>query len=383
MRVLHIISGLDPQNGGPTAALIGLARAQASVGLDVTVMATWTIGDGLPVAEALRKDGIKVETIGPAKGKLSRHPDLAAAVDRQVETAEVVHVHAMWEEIQHRAARSARRRGVSYVIRPCGMLSPWSLNQSKWVKKVFLALRVRRNLEGAAALHFTTADERDASLKLSPPAIVEPNGVELREFAELPPKRAFRARYPQIGDRKLIVFLGRLHPGKGMEHLVPALAKCGDREAVLVAVGPDSENFRATLEAMVARHGLNDRVIFAGLLRGTDKVAALADADLFCLPSDHENFGVAIVEALAAGTPAIVSDHVGIWREIVAAGVGAAVKQDAEVLAAELSRWLGDDAMRRTAAQKARPFVWENYDWLKIARRWGDHYERLKRKASS
>jgi glycosyltransferase involved in cell wall biosynthesis len=159
--------------------------------------------------------------------------------------------------------------------------------------------------------------------------------------------------------------------------LVPAFARMTNREAVLVAVGPDSGGYKSVIERMILRHGVGERVIFTGILTGADRVAALVDADLFSLPSEHENFGISIVEALAAGTPVVISDKCGIHAEVAQAHVGAVVPMDVGRLAAELDRWTTDDAMRFSAAARARPFVWQTYNWTEIANRWSSHYLRL------
>jgi glycosyltransferase involved in cell wall biosynthesis len=380
MRILHLIPSIDVRAGGPITALIGLATAQSRAGLEVTIVSTYRDPPGPPSTDALRSAGVAVHLVGPTRGRLERHPELAATVRRHVAEADVVHIHAMWEELQHQAARAARRLGKPYVITPHGMLTPWSLGQSQWPKRLFLAWRVRANLDRAAAIHYTTEQEREetaAALRLRTPPLVQRLGLDLSEFDVLPPRGSFRSRYPQIGDRPLVVFLGRIHPGKGLEHLVPALAMADVPEAMLAVVGPDSENFQATIERAVDQHGLRDRVIFTGMLRGADRVAALADADLFCLPSDHENFGMAIIEALAAGVPALISDHVAIWRDVVAAGVGAATAPRADALAPELRRWLTDKRLATEAANQARAFVKREYDLTRIAQRWKEHYSRL------
>jgi glycosyltransferase involved in cell wall biosynthesis len=381
LRVLHVISGIDPQFGGPSAALVGLSMAQADAGHEVTVLATWKDSPSDATAERLRKHGTQVRLVGPALGALSRHPALAAAVDESVATADVVHVHALWEDVQHLTARSAQRRGVPYVIRPCGMLTPWSLRQGWLKKRLYMMARLNRNLHRAAALHFTSQVERTGTepLNLRPRPIVEPNGVDLGEYRDLPPKGFLRQRFPQIANRPVIVFLGRIHPGKGLETLVPALARMQRTDAVVVVVGPDGgDGFKADVERAIVTNGVEDRVIFAGMLTGTDKVAALADADLFSLPSAHENFGISIVEALAAGTPVVISDQCGIHAEVTEAQVGAVVPLDAQRLAAELDRWLADPSLRAAAAERARPFVWRYYDWDQIARRWTGHYDAIR-----
>ena len=120
MRIVHAISGIDPQNGGPTSAIIGLASAQVRAGLDVRVVATWQFRDAFQSAEKLEALSVGVRMIGPARGKLSRHPDLAANLEEELKSAQVLHIHAVWEEIQHQAARAACRlsvRGLGTFLR--------------------------------------------------------------------------------------------------------------------------------------------------------------------------------------------------------------------------------------------------------------------------
>ena len=383
MRVLHVIPSLDRESGGPTKALEGLAAAQVTCGLEVSVLSAFRGGPADTIADTLAAQGVAVQLIGPTRGRLQRHRTMRSIVESAVAQSDVVHIHAMWEEIQHQAARAARRRKIPYLIRPCGMLDPWSLGQSRRVKQILLAWRVRRNLERAAGLHFTTATERDlvAPMRLRPPAIVEPNGVDLREFDQLPPPGTFRAKHPRLGDRPIVLFLSRLHPKKGLDLLVPAFAKIANDPrlggATLVIAGPDSDGYRARVEAMVAGRGIADRVLFTGMVGGVDRVALLAEAALFVLPSYQENFGNVVIESLAAGTPVVVSDQVNLQGEVKAAGVGGVVPTDAAALAEEMLRWMGETSLRETAAAKARPFVREHYDWLKIAERWKHRYSKI------
>ena len=318
VRILHVISGLDPENGGPTFALVGLAEAQRRAGLDVSVMATWQIKTGFPLAERLRAAGVKVDLIGQASGKLSRHPDLAAAVDRAVANTDVLHVHALWEEIQHQAPRAAQRRGVPYVITPHGMLAPWSLAQGglvhRWGKRAYLATRLRKNLDRAAAIHFTTPAERDlvAPMRLAAKSVIEPVGIDFSEFETLPPPDRFRAQYPQLAGRPMVLFLSRLSPQKGLDVLIPAMIRTND-DVMLVLAGPDYDNYGARVRGWVSELLLQDRVIFTGMLHGAERIQAFRDADLFVLPSHHENFGIVVAEAMAAGTPVVISREVNIW----------------------------------------------------------------------
>jgi len=267
------------------------------------------------------------------------------------------------------------------------MLDPWSLRQSALRKKLYLAWRLRRNLNRGAAVHFTSTIERDVSappLRLRAPTVVVPNGIDLAEFADLPPRGAFRNKHPGIAGRPILLFLGRVHPKKGFDLLIPAFAQArGLENAVLVVAGPEHDGYGQVVRELAQREGVADRVIMVGMLHGRDRIEAMVDADLFVLPSYQENFGIAVAEALAAGCPVVISDQVNIHPDITAAGVGGVVPTRVEPLAAELSRWMGDEALRRGAGEKGRAFVRDKYDWANIAQCWAEHYRAFTNKAKS
>lgn len=379
MKILHVISSIDPRTGGPATALAGLTTAQHAAGLDVRVVSTFSADYKSDLADKLVEQGIKVRVVGPVRGALGRHPELVPTLKHAILDADIVHIHAVWEEIQHQAAVICRTNNKPYIIRPCGMLDPWSLKQNKWKKKIYMALRLNRDLNAAHGIHLASRTEGElvALLRLAAPLIVEPNGVSLNEYVNLPASGEFRLQYPQIRNRPIIAFLGRIYPGKGLELIVPALAHLKNTDAILVAIGPDVQNYRSQIMAKAQALGITERILFTGMLTGRAKIAALADADLFALPSEHENFGIAVVEALAAGTPVIISDQVNLCSDILQGRVGGVVPCEVDALAKELDRWLADGELRRASAQRARPFVWERYDWNQIARRWEEHYRRI------
>jgi glycosyltransferase involved in cell wall biosynthesis len=187
----------------------------------------------------------------------------------------------------------------------------------------------------------------------------------------------FRARHPQLGNKAVVLFLSRIHPKKGLDLLIPAFAEGAAKDAMLVLAGPDADGYVAAMQDLVKQHGLTDRVIWTGMLRGRERIEALRDADLFVLPSYQENFGIAIIEALAAGSPVLISDRVNIWSEIKNARLGGVVPPEVDALTGEMQLWLNDRSRRAAAAERARSFVWENYDWRRIAERWARHYRNL------
>ena len=377
MKVTHFISSLDTRGGGPSVALEGLTKAQVACGMEVSVVATLRPGEDLERVERMRNAGTHVTTIGPVNGPLSRHPDLIHEVVKSIGTTNVAHLHGMWEQVQHLAARSAYTAKVPYFIRPCGMLDPWSLRQSRYRKKLFLFLRVRKNLNRAAAMHFTTSTERDlaAPLRLRPPSIVEPNGVGFSEEGSFS-SQDLRERF-NLGPGPIALFFSRLHPKKGIDVLIDAFERVIKRwdatampHPTLLLAGPDEAGTQAKIESRLSALSCRPFVKFTGLLEGKDKQMALQGSDLFVLPSHQENFGIAVVEALAEGTPVLISDQVNIYSEIVDAGVGEATPVDAAQFADALTAWLTDKARREAAARKAAAWARSSYDWSRIAKRW-------------
>ena len=227
-----------------------------------------------------------------------------------------------------------------------------------------------RMLAKAAAIHYTAEEEMRLATPFvrGAPGIVVPNGLDLSDYARLPPRGSFRRHHPAIGERPIVLFFGRLNFKKGLDILTAAFGRLGLRanEARLVIAGPDG-GYRAATEAFVDEAGIRDRTVFTGLLQGEYKLAALADADLFVLPSYSENFGIAVIEAMACGLPVVISDKVNIWREIVADGAGLATPLEADAVAGAMARLLADPGLRRTMGEAGRRSVARRYAWDHVA----------------
>jgi glycosyltransferase involved in cell wall biosynthesis len=358
--------------------MLGLASAQHNAGLKVTVVSAYAQGADTRIADTLTKAGVSVHLVGPVRTALGLHRSIKPTLAKAIAEADVVHIHGLWEDIQHKSARIARRLGKPYLIRPAGMLDAWSLGQSALKKKVYMALRLRANLNNAAAIHFTAQAEQDvaAPLGINTGAIIEPNGIDFKEYDDLPDPVVFRRACPQLGDRPYMLFMSRLHHKKGLDLLLPAYAGL-ETDTALVIAGPGDPEYINSLEQKVSELGAGNRVIFAGMVQGEAKLSALAGAELFVLCSYQENFGIVVAESLAAGTPVVISDQVNIHDAISEARVGGVVPTDTDALRDELARWLKDPQMRSEAAARAKPFVRDKYDWNSIAERWAGHYGRL------
>ncbi len=368
MRILHVISSLDRKAGGPPVALAGLAVAQSKLGAQVTVAATYDKGADQDLAHELRKSGVEVSLIGPATGKFQRHPQIRPILTELIAAADVVHIHTLWEEIQHRAAVLARKFRKPYVFVPHGMLDPWSLSQSAWVKKAYIALRLRRDLNGAMFIHALNPDEAKllAPLYLIPPCEIIPNGIDPDQLKPLPQAGEFRKKYPQLADHPYLLFLSRLHPKKGLDFLADSFAIVAAQrpDLRLVVVGPN-DGAEADFDSRIAAAGLGDRVIRTGPLYGREKFAAMVDASLFILPSRQEGFSVAIVEALACGLPVVISEACHFPR-VAEEGAGEIVPLEPRAIAGAVLKFLNDPS-RREGASAAAKRLGHQYTWDRIA----------------
>lgn len=379
MRIVHVIATLAARDGGPPRICVDMARASAGRGHAVTVHAT---DHGMTPEERAAfdregPDGVTVKIHPAVAGGVWRFsPALARAVDRSVAEADVVHLHSLYLHHDFATWRACRRHGVPYLLRPHGSLDPYIWRRHRWRKCLVERLFMNRVVDDAAALHYTTEEEQHLAEPYVRGAagVVVPNGVRFDDFADAPRTGRFRALFADADPLRVVLFLGRLNFKKGLDLLIPAFAETAARDpaARLLIAGPDDGEEAAT-RALVGRHGLAAKVRFAGTLRGDDVRAAYGDTDLFVLPSYSENFGNAVVEAMASGTPVLISDKVNIHREVAAAGAGTVIPCDAKALSEAMARML--DAPDTLAAMgRAARTAAEAYRWERVAETLDDAY---------
>jgi glycosyltransferase involved in cell wall biosynthesis len=372
---------VDPATGGPANVLARLTPEQARRGHEVRIVTMDLPGQVEGVRPRFDEAGVRLEHIEkrPARGLAPLA--VGEVVNRATSgwTPDVAHIHGLWQALPHTGAKMMRTRGIPYVFRPCGMLDPAVVSMSGTLKKkLFLALRGKKDLNGASALHFTTTTERDLTqpLGLTANKFVIPNGIEWAEFESLPERGSFRAS-SGLGDRPIVTFFSRVHRKKGLDLLLPAFKEGAPEDAALVLVGPGEEGYVESLKREAASLGIGDRVVFTGMIQGIERFAPVVDADLFCLPSYQENFGVAVVEALACATPALISDQVNIYRDVVDAGVGRATRCDAGDIASAMGEMLNDRGALREQGVRARDWARETFAWTQIVGRIDEMYDRV------
>jgi glycosyltransferase involved in cell wall biosynthesis len=368
MNILHLIATLAPESGGPAQACLEMANAVAARGHSIAIYTT-DFGGALPATVA-RHPSVEIRTF-PVQWPRAWKPStpMAKAIAEEVERYDVVHLHSLYLFHDWVGGIMARRARVPYIVRPHGLLDPYIWQRHRLRKMVMEALFQTRVLNHASAIHYTSELEREISAPYAgpAPARVVPLGVSLDALEDLPSPGSFTAKFPAVTGKRIVLFLSRLHEKKGLDLLIPAFAavRRGIPDLHLVIAGPDDGALERTRTA-VREHGIEGDVTFTGMLKGEDKLAAFAAASIFTLPSYSENFGIAVVEAMAAGLPAIITDQVNIHRDI--AGHGALVVPcRAQPLAQALADLAGDPVRAQAMGVEARATVRRLYDWPNVA----------------
>ena len=380
LNVLHVIPAVAPRYGGPSQAVVDMCRALRHS--DVATLIATTDADG--AGRLAVRHGQPVSWQGlPAiffarewSESFKYSGALACWLGASVRRFDVVHIHAVFSHASVAAAKACRRHGVPYIVRPLGTLSPWSLAQKSAKKRLLWHLGVRDILRHAAALHYTTAEERrlaERTLGLRRGAVI-PLGVSDDLLGSEPVPNPLASQLPFLGGSPYVLFLSRLHPKKGLELLVDAFLRVTEADHLrhwrLVIAGDGDPAYVLGLRRYVASrqsaHG-RDGIMFSGWLEGAAKTAALAGAALFALPSQDENFGIAVAEAMACGTPVLVSQNVNLSAEVLSGHAGWVVSLEPEDLRHALRQALASSEGRTQRGAAGRELAASQFRWATIA----------------
>lgn len=384
MNILHLTPYYAPGYafGGVTRAVEGMARALAVRGHSVTVLTTDALSQTkryTGASDALQGGVrvVRVRNISTAlRGKLNLSTPLGmgSVAAELLENADVLHLHELRTAENLLVTPVAERLKVPMVLSPHGTLTlTTGRGTLKRVWDRFLTPVVTRRVSAVIAL---TRAEADDTRKLWTVLRVTfdrfgveivPNGVNPDEFTDLQGRNLFRARYG-LENGPVCLFLGRLHARKGIEVLVRAFREANVPNARLLIAGPD-EGMLPILQPL-----LDDRMVVTGYLDGKERLAALAAADLFCLPATGEGLSMAALEAMAAGLPVILSPGCNL-PEAAEAGAGMVVAAQVEPLAAALSALLPDARQRAEMSAAGQALVCERFTWGAVAAQLEHVYE--------
>jgi glycosyltransferase involved in cell wall biosynthesis len=291
-------------------------------------------------------------------------------VRKEIRNSDLVFVHAHYQFANLIGAWLARRAHKPYVIFTHASLHRQGIaHKSGLLKRVYLRVLEHGNLINSEFLAFNAPEEKASSL-YSELGKVIPNGISPMEFADMPPVECFRERYPELNGQLCLLVLGRLDvQHKGLDMLIPAFAQlCQSFPAVhLVLAGPGENDGVQQVKDLACEYGVERSVTLTGLIEGKDKLAALQDADAFVLPSRFEGLSIALLEALYAGLPVLVTEHVGLCNEIVRENAGLVVSSSVDSIYKGL-RQLMNCNTRDSMGSNGRKMILQKYTWDAIAR---------------
>jgi len=390
VNVLAVLVGAAARTGGPPAFVGGSALGLARLGVSMPILTTDLAL--APWGFVQRQARVQREALHPALAsgdlrlfparfprRLAFSPALARGLREAVATADVVHIHNLWQFPQYAAYRAALAAGVPYVVSPHGGLDPFLRARGRARKRVTTSLWQGEMLDRASLIHVTTHAEQQLIADISPhvPRAVVPCGLHLDEFARLPPREVFREQWLGGYQGPVILFLGRVTQKKGVDVLLRAFARVrAQRECRLAIVGPDDEGLEPELRRLAGSLAIGADVAFVGPLYGEDRLAALAGADVWALSSHTENFGIAVVEAMAAGRAVVTSPGVNLAADIAADEAGVVAEATPAAFADGLLAVLGDD-LRRAALERAAPAFAARYDWGVVAPQLAEMYRMM------
>jgi glycosyltransferase involved in cell wall biosynthesis len=365
-RAIHVVSSIANEAAGPSYSVVRLCQSLIDLGEDIS-LATLD-----PASSATNSSFAKTFVHGVGPRRLGRSPAMRQWLTSQARTrsVDILHSHGIWMMPNVYPGWIADRYELRLVVSPRGMMSEWAMRNGSLTKRAIWPLLQRPALESAACFHATSATEYDDVRRLGfqQPVAVIPNGIDI-PVASQKTSRGLRT----------LLFLGRVHPKKGLDLLLQAWKRVQDRfpDWELRIVGPDENGYVTRLRQLSGELRLT-RVEFCDALYGEEKQQAYRDADLFVLPTRSENFGMVVAESLASATPVIVSKGAP-WSGLEERRAGWWIDIGVEPLAACLS-----DAMacsREVLADmgmRGRAWMEAEYSWTEIGRRMAETYHWLR-----
>ncbi len=346
MKILQCVPSIDPALGGSVEAPRLLTGALLRLGHAVEVL---TIQQPRPEWSA--SWGAVIHFAGPAASYYHYSKHLVSWVTAHARNHDVFVIHGVWRYMSIGVWRGLRSSGVPYILYPHGMLDPF-YNRFRWkrLKKVLMWRLVENKvLRDAAKVIFTCEEERRLSSANFHPFAC--NAAVLNLGIQSPPgaEPAASSWPPELAGKRVLLFLARIEPQKGVDTLISAFARVAPAHpgVHLLITGPDAIGWKAQLISLAASLGIAGRIVWHGPVFGAAKWDFFRRADAYVLPTNFENFGISIVEALACGLPVLISNKAAVWRDIEAAAAGLVSENTVDATAHMLERWLAFSCEQR------------------------------------
>jgi glycosyltransferase involved in cell wall biosynthesis len=355
MNILHIIPSLNAARGGPVEGVLHSVSALLYMGHQAEIATL-----DAPDSAWLKNNKFTVHALGPSLGLYGYNNSIVPWLKMHAHEYDAVIVNGLWQYTSFAVWRALASTATPYFIFPHGMLGPWFKHAyplkhlKKWLYWPWAEYRVLRD---ARKVLFTCDAERLLARKSF--WLYKVNEAVSGFGVAAPPSNSdmlisrFMVQYPHLQGKRIALFLGRIHEVKGCDLLIEAFAAVaqGDKSLHLVMAGPDQINWLPKLKAQAVSLDIAHRITWPGMLQGDMKWGAFYAAEVFCLPSHHENFGVVVAEALACGKPVLISNKVNIWREIETDGAGFVADDTLAGTLLNFERWLAMSQQAMTNMQ--------------------------------
>lgn len=387
MKVLHVIPSVASVRGGPSEAVLKMVQALNHVGVEAEIATTNDNGSQLldvPLGKFIDYYHVPVRFSSRFSPPINSIREFAFSLDftnwlwHNIKGYNLLHVHAIFSYTSTVAMAIARRQKVPYIVRPIGQLCTWSLRQSALKKQIYFKVLEKSNINHSHKIHFTTtAEQKEAGqLNLHCSNFVLPLGVSIApKIADA--RQNLRRHFNLPAEEPIILFLSRLHLKKGLDYLIPALGKLSDHRFTFVLAGGGTPEYERYLKSLITTHGLENKSHFTGFVKGEFKDLLIQGGDLFTLTSHSENFGIAVLEALAGGIPALVTPGVALADMITQQQLGYVSELNVNAIASTIEQILSHPEQMREMGDRARQFVLNNYSWDTIAEKMVSVYQNI------
>jgi glycosyltransferase involved in cell wall biosynthesis len=344
-KILHVISSTDPKWGGPIVGINQLAKSLKKNGWEIDC-----VNNDMPSLILDKKNqNINLYNQGPSILKYSFSLKLIPWLKANYQNYNLVVINGIWQYTSFATWKVLAGKNIPYIVFTHGMLDPWfkSKYPIKHIKKtLYWWLIERKVLQDARYVVFTCEEEMLLARKSFKPykinEYVIPYGINSAPTQSKSLRDHFLTKHQNLNGKKLVLFLSRIHEKKGCDLLIEAFSEFAkkDPNLHLVIAGPDNNNLSSKLKTQASKLLISDRITWTGMIEGDEKWGAYYAADVFCLPSHQENFGIVIAEALSCGVPVLITNKVNIWREIESAGAGIIEEDTLEGTKNALEKWL-------------------------------------------